>query len=502
MKDKQVKMGVLLSYVLIIINTLYGLFLTPYIIGRLGDAEYGVYKVISSLSSSLMVLDLGLGSTVMRYIASYQAKNEKEKIPNFVAMSLIQGCILCCVVLIISGGVFFSIKPIYAATFTEQQIHKAQILFSILTINMIVHVIENVINGVITGSNCFTFGNGIKVIRLCLRITCIFFLLQVFSDSIVLVLVDLCITVTFLVVEVLYIRFSIGIHIRYSNWDKTIFLESGKYTILMFLTSIAAQVNNNLDNVIIGAISGPELVTIYSIGLLIFTMFENLSTSVSGVMLPTVANILEEKNGDKKIQDLIIKVGRIQFILLGAAVVGFLCIGRDFIYLWMGDKFEDVYLITLILMIPSLFELCVNVCLAILRAKNILIFRTTVLCASTVLNAVVTILSVKYWSYIGAAVGTASSFVIGSLIIMNIYYHKKLGFPMLKIYARIVSRIWLCLIISGGGLYIISRILTRSWLSFVLEVLIFCVIYIITLLTFGLTKNEKHSIPIIGRVLK
>lgn len=79
--DHQVKIGVMLSYVLIILNTVYGLLITPYMIGQLGTSEYGVYKTISSLSSSLMVLDLGIGSTVMRFVAKYRAIKDEISIP-------------------------------------------------------------------------------------------------------------------------------------------------------------------------------------------------------------------------------------------------------------------------------------------------------------------------------------------------------------------------------------------------------------------------------------
>ena len=203
--NRQIKIGVLLSYFLIILNTLYGLFLTPYMIGQLGTSEYGVYKTISSFSSSLMVLDLGIGSTVMRFVAKYRATRDEKSIPNFVAMSLIQAVALSGVILVIGTVVFFSIKPVYSATFSSSELLKAQILFCILLLNMVLHVFENVINGVITGSNRFLFGNGIKVTRLLMRVFLIVSLLAVCSSSIVLVLIDLMMTVASIIIEMVYI---------------------------------------------------------------------------------------------------------------------------------------------------------------------------------------------------------------------------------------------------------------------------------------------------------
>lgn len=498
MKQNQVKWGVILSYVLIVLNTVYGLFITPYMISCLGDAEYGVYKTIASLTSSMMVLDLGIGSTVMRYVAKYKATGEEKKISNYVAMNLVQAAILNGIIVLVSVGIFQTIRPTYAATFTEDQISKAQLLFVILIANTVLHVFENVINGVITGYNHFIFGNGTKVIRLIIRTVLIIALLSVIANAVALVLIDLSITLLFICIELLYVRKQLNVKVKLSKWERNVFIESGKYTALMFLTSLAAQVNGNLDNVVIGAISGPGLVAIYSMGLLIFGMFESLSIAVSGVMLPTVTNILEKRDAKSQIEELIIRVGRIQFMLMGAALVGFVCLGRDFITLWLGAGFENVYVITLILIIPAMLELCVNTCLSVLRAQNRLGFRTSVLFASTILNAAITILAVRYWSYIGAAFGTAASFIIGSVIIMNLYYIKKIGLPMLRIYKGIFSRTWLCLLSAGGALWLFVKYVNGSIWTFIAGVAVFCVVYGGAMLLYGFSPEEREFLKIGG----
>ena len=76
-EKKEIKAGVLLSYALIFVNTIYGLIITPYILKHVGDSAYGVYKSVASISASLAVMDLGLGTTMTRYMARYHATNEK-----------------------------------------------------------------------------------------------------------------------------------------------------------------------------------------------------------------------------------------------------------------------------------------------------------------------------------------------------------------------------------------------------------------------------------------
>ncbi len=504
MAKNEVKWGALLSYLLVIINALYGFLIIPYILSSLGDAEYGVYKTISSLSSALMILDLGLGGTAMRYIAKFNADGKKEKIESFISMALGEGSIICAGLTLISVAIYALIPSIYAEGLSADEIGLAKKLFAILAMNMVFHIIENVFNGVISGFNKFTVSNGIKLARILLRVGLLFVVFAFVKSAVALVLIDLGLTIAQIFIEFIYIRIKLKtkVKISFKNWDKAIFKESFKYTMLLFVTTIAAQINNNLDNVVIGAIRGSELVAVYSMGLLIFGMFEQLSTSLSGVMLPTVTNVLKNDRDGNEIQKTIINIGRIQFILLGAALVGFAVLGKSAIKLWLGEGYEDVYGITLILMAPALLELCVNVCLSVLRAKNILGFRTAVLFGTTALNAVITIVGVKFVGYYAAAVGTALSFLIGSVVIMNIYYWKKLSFNMLKIYRKIFSGTWLCLLLSGGAIFVSSHFLTEGWIAFILNVAIFCGVYGMTLILFGFKKDEKKKIPVLKKLVK
>lgn len=504
MEKNEVKWGALISYLLIIINACYGFLVTPYIISAIGEADYGVYKTITSLSASVMILDLGLGSTVMRYVAKYRSDNQESKINGFVSMALGEGAIIICVLAAVSAALYMLIPTIYSDGLIDSEIALAKKLFAILAVNMMFHFLENILNGIISGYNKFTFANGLKLIRILLRVASVFVVFAFWKNAVALVLIDFVLTLLLIAAEYVYIRKNLKTRVRLSfkNWDMAVFKESFKYTSLLFLTTIAAQINNNLDNVVIGAIQGASFVAVYSMGLLIFSMFEQLSTSISGVMLPTVTNILSKENAYGEIQSTIISVGRIQFILLGAAITGFGIIGKQFISLWLGDGFEDVYVIAMILMCPAVLELCVNVCLSVLRAKNMLGFRTAVLFSTTVLNAIITIVGVKTVGYYAAAVGTAVSFVLGSVVIMNIYYYKKLSFNMLKIYRSIFSGIWICLLLAGAALAIVARWINGGWLQLIICAGVFCIVYGIALLLFGLKKDEKKMIPIIKDFIK
>lgn len=493
--NRQVKFGAIFSYILILLNATYGIFLTPYILGNVGEISYGVYKTVSALTASFMVIDSGVGAAVMRYVAKYRADEREDKIPNFLFMALCQTVIICVIIIAITTGAYFFLDELYGQSLTASELVEAKNLYVFLALGMVAHIVENFINGIISGYNRFGFANGAKIIRLIVRILAIILFVGIFKNTLVLVLIDLFITVLFVIVELIYIEARIKVRIKYSSWDGAIFKESFVYIGLMLLGTLVSQVNGNISNVIVGANIGPAAVTVYSMAVLIFTTYMNISTAISGVMLPTVTMTLKrDDEGLTETTKLVAKVGRVQFLLLGAVATGFAVLGKSFIKVWLGKGFEDVYILTNILIFPALLELCINVCLSILRAKNLLKFRTAVIAVSALINLGVILISMPYIGYFGASIGTACSYFFGSVVIMGIYYYKKLKINIVRIYIEILRGILPAIVLSSVATLLVSLAVKTDVWKLIVGIATYCVVYTILLLLFGLNKNEKNAI--------
>ena len=494
--NNQMKLGALISYCTILANALFGLFVTPFILKNIGSSAYGVYKTMGSLSSSLLILDLGIGSTLLRYISKYRANSEDKKIGSFVSLMICESAIILPLIILVEVILYFQLGTMYSGGFSEGELALARQIYIILALNIVLNIVEHFLHGIISGYNNFLFGNGIKLSALLARIITTLILLPLFKSALLLVGINLLLTFLTTIVQLTYIIKKYHIHLNFTvrEWETGIIKESFFYTVLIFLTTIAAQVNNNLDNVIIGAFLGAEKVTIYSFGLLIFGMFEQLSTAISGVALPTISKIVVSEDWQKRTQEFIVRMGRVQFMLLGAAVTGFAVLGNTFLDIWLGKGYDDVYWIILILMVPALFELCVNGCLSVLRAKNMLGFRTGILFLSTVLNLVISVVGIYKYGYFAAAFGTATSFLIGSLIIMNLYYQRKLKFNMLKIYREIFRGTFPSLVFSGLLLGVTSHFMNGTVIAFLINTTIFIGVFIIQMLIYGFTAEEKETI--------
>lgn len=490
---KEIKSGILLSYALIFVNTIYGLIVTPYILKYVGESAYGVYKSVASISASLAVMDLGLGTTMTRYMARYHAAETKDAAEKFVGMIFMQFLVLAIAIFGVGVGVLVFLPSLYGDSFSATEMNLARELLCILVLNMVLRLFENLLFGILSGYERFRFSNSFKLINVLLKFGLIMMILPLVKDVKMVVLSETFIVAATIIIFSIYIASALHIVPKFKKWDKMLFKESFGYTTLMFIQSITVQFNGNVDNVLIGAEQGATFVTIYSMALTIFSMYENLSGSVANIMLPKVTKQIISGNSNETLQRTVEKAGRYQFLILAAALGGFLTLGKDFYRLWLGNSFADCYYLALILIIPVTFPMIQNVALSILRAENKMVYRTITLVISCICNILITFVGIKLWGYWGAALGTACATIM-NLILMNVYYHKILHFNILRLFTNILKGISLAAIVAIIITSFVHYRFNGTWVSFIANAVIFLVVYGTALLLFGLRKEEKKMI--------
>ena len=106
MNTKEIKSGAILSYLLIFANTFYGLFFVPFLISRLGQGEYGVYKIIQSFSGQLSIASFGISTFIVRNIVYFKTQNEEEKKENFLFFAIRFTFIAALFILACGGGMY------------------------------------------------------------------------------------------------------------------------------------------------------------------------------------------------------------------------------------------------------------------------------------------------------------------------------------------------------------------------------------------------------------
>ena len=494
-KSKSLGIAGVFAYLLIIANTVSGLLLAPFILRTIGSSMYGVYSTISAFAATTCVVDLGVTQTLIRYISNYKANNrggqEIRKLCNTINLINIIVISLNIIAAII---LFFCIPSVYAQSFTPDEIVLSQRLFILCSLTIVISFVSNYYTGIISGYGYFAFINITKSIRVILRVLLLFVFVSVFKDVYVVLITDVLLSLLLLLVNYLFFRRQIKLPKAKGFVEKALIIEIAIYTFYLFMQNIVDQVNNNLDNILIGALVSSTAVAIYTFGLNIFHMFQNLSTSISQMLVPMMSEKIAKNATAKELEESLTKIGMIQYMIVGAAFFGFIAIGREFVYLWLGDGFSEVWIITLILMFGGLWPLIQNGAIAILKAKNLMSFRTMAIFAMAILNAGLTYFLVNTFGFVYAAVGTALGFILVNTILMDIYYYRKLGLNMAAVVWNAIKKVTPCSFIAALVAWVVMRNVPLSWSYFLIAVIAFMFVYATMLWFFVLDKESKNII--------
>ena len=110
----QYKLGMLTSYIGFVISTLAGFILPPMIIAHLGKELNGLYNALTSFSIYFGMMDLGLGTAIIRYVAKYRAEGNDGIISKYMYVMRNVYLVICSITLLI-GTVFTFFVPYFLA---------------------------------------------------------------------------------------------------------------------------------------------------------------------------------------------------------------------------------------------------------------------------------------------------------------------------------------------------------------------------------------------------
>lgn len=488
----ELKIGSILSITSIILGSLVQIFYTPMYMKYLGTTDYGINSLVQSIMGYIGMLNLGLGSAIVRYTVRYRAEGKIEEEKSLNGMFLIIFTSIMLVSILIGAYIYYILPELFAEKFTLEELIKTRKVFAITMIGTAVSFPVSVFSTNITSREKFLYQKSLNLLKL--LITPIIGAILMVNGFKLIAVVSLTIILTLItnIFDVVY-AFKIGMRLKFNNFDFKILKDISQYSFYIFLNIIIDRIYWGTDRIIIGKYIGPLAVGIYSIASVFNQIYMNLSTAISGVLFPRINKMVIERKY-KELSDMFINVGRIQYILLGLISSGFIIFGNEFIYLWLGKGYEEVYKIALWIMIPLTIPLIQNTGIAIVQARNQHQFRSIVYFFIALLNIVMSILLVKKYGAIGCAVATGFSFIIGNIIIINIYYWKRADIDIPLFWKNIIKMsipIIITIVIGCGLNYFISeyRIVT-----FILKGIVYVGVYVVLMWLLGMNKEEKKEI--------
>ena len=499
----QLKAGVVLSYISTAASIVIQLVYMPVMIRLLGQSEYGLYSLVSGIVSYLSLFSLGFSGAYMRFFA--KSYGDKEKTASLNGMFLTIFSVLAVIATVCGIVLSFFSKQIFGDKLTVSELSKAKILMLILVVNIAISLISGLLDSIISAYKQFVFQRIAGLASIVLSPFITLPLLLIGYRSIMLVVVSTVLTLIRFAVNIWFCIKKIKIPASFKGFEWRLLKEIGVFSSFLFINMIIDQINWNVDKLILGHTSGTNEVAVYGVASQFNSLFMTFSTTVSSVFSPRV-NLIATQKGKNVISteftNLMAKIGRIQWLILGLPTLGFIVFGKYFIVnIFAGKGYEDAYAASLLLILPALIPLIQNVGIEMQRALNKHQFRAIIYLIMAIGNVLISIPLAGRFGAVGAAMGTALSLLIANGLIMNIFYHKVLKIDM-KYFWKEIFKTFKGLVIPIIAATLIMRFIPfeNMWVFFI-SVCIFIVVYCASVFTLSCNNGEKNMLlSIIGKI--
>ncbi|MBO5408663.1 MAG: oligosaccharide flippase family protein [Clostridia bacterium] len=489
--SRQIKIGAVISYLALALDVVAGLLYTPWIIRQIGDADYGLYTLATSLITMFM-LDFGMSAAVAKFVSHYRAKGDQQGMNNFLGMIYKLYIIVSAVICAVLVGVFFNINQIYIKL-TPSELSAFKIVYLIAASSMVVCFPFITLNGILTAHEQFArlkladvFN---KVASIFLTIIALLFGMGLYA----LVAVHAVMNLLTIVVKLVMIRKTTKIKVNFQHSDKGMLKEITGFSFWTTVQSIAQRFIFNITPTVLGVVSGSVGITMFGLASTLEGYVFKFSQAINGMFMPKISRAtLGQKTGEA-VLPLMIKVGRIVLSITGILVIGIVTLGQNFVNVWLGNGYQEVYICTVLLILPSVLHLpqqVANTAVVVLdKVKSAGIVYTIM----ALVNIVFSFLFGHFWGAVGCSLSICIAYFVRT-ILMNVVFYKQLNINVFKFFKDCHGKMAPGLLVALGCGVLISRyvMVGSGWICFLTQVVCLMICYVAIMWLIGWNKSEKN----------
>ena len=488
------KVGTILSFTTILFEIISALFFTPFLIKSFGQSEYGVYTLTLSVTSYLALLDLGIGNSVVKFVAQYRAKERYDEQNRFLSLISVYYAIITLLIIVLGIFLFFTFPAFFSKGLTIEEVKLAQRLVLIASVNIAVTIGTSYFYYTIIAYENFFISKGVPLAASILRIVISFILLLKGFKSIEISLLNLFITFLSRLIMVFFVFCKMKFRYSFKGIEKKLVKSVISFSGIVLLQMIATQLNSMCDQILIGIIVplSSAIIAVYGLGAQLIAYYQTLANGINGVIMPGVVKMIEKNPDTHVIQNEMSRIGRMNLTFLGIVWAVFLVYGKQFILLWSGEDYFYAYYVAILLMTPQLIIQTQLIGSQVLWAMNKHRAQAILKFVIVLANIVLTIVLIKWNPLLGATIGTFIALVLGDVVVMQLVFKKEIGIGLADYYKSLLKGIWICLIVTILIGFLFSLLNLSGWGGFIINCSVMLIVYFLMLLVVGFSENEKQ----------
>jgi O-antigen/teichoic acid export membrane protein len=310
-------------------------FLTPVVIGALGQARYGVWSIAESFLAYLMLFDLGVAAALVRFVPRCLAAQDRDGLNRVFSTCLAFFTVVAAVAGLV-GWLILQLFADHVLLVPDDLRGEVRLVFLTVVVNFAASLPLSVFPAVLDGLNAFTAKGVTRTAFLLLRVPAT--LLAIRGDAPLLLLI-LLLTASNLVESLtlagLVFRRLPGLRFVPRQIDRATVRMIRGYSCDSFVALIAGRFSYNTDAFVIGPVLGTAAITPFAVANRLVDLAKSVLRSATATLTPAVS-ALESRGDLAAVRAYFLHGTRVVLYLALPIQAGLYLLGKPFLTLWLG----------------------------------------------------------------------------------------------------------------------------------------------------------------------
>ena len=331
-----------------------GFALTPFVLHQIGAIDYGLWLLVGSVVAYGGLLDLGITSAVIKYVAEYRARDQIAQAQSLIATALSLYTALGLLVMALAAA----LAPLFSQVFNVPPDERAtaSALALLMGVALGVSIPCTTSHSVLRGLQRFDYANLVSVGGTLLSAVATVVVLLAGGGLLGMVAVNIPVTLAMQVLAVALIKRSAPeLHFGWRGASRRLVRTVLSFSSSMFLIQVAGQLQSETDEIVIGAFLPVSAITPYGIAQRLSEVAHLLTRQFVKVLLP-LASELHAEDDQARLRALFMASTRLtlaSFLPIGCVVV---ILAQPILTLWVGAAYASYAHLVLILTTASLID--------------------------------------------------------------------------------------------------------------------------------------------------
>lgn len=332
-----------------------GFLLTPFILHRLGDENYGLYVLVGAIIGQGALLDFGIAPALIKYVAEHSAKRDHERMRSLIATVQVLYCSIGLLTLLLTVALAAALPYLFNVQALQRD--TATMVVLLMGARLAISIPCQTPWAVLWALHKYGQANAIVALRTILTAAATVAVLLLGGGIIGMVAVTIPVTLLIQLIFVWYARrvapeISFGFRGAGREFAKVVV----SYGASMSFADIAYYIQAKSDEIIIGAFLPVSAVSPYAIARRLGVLPQILAEQALGGIVPLTSE-LDAKGDSDRLRSLYMVGSRVTFSISISTAGVLIALAGPLLTVWVGADYASYAPILLVLTLACVAEI-------------------------------------------------------------------------------------------------------------------------------------------------